>query len=88
MENKVKDLETEAEILKNSLKMTVKRLQQREGFLQQKLAQEKMLRQESEEKLNSEFKASEQNIKKMNTEHEEKASSYKHQVSPANPNSL
>ncbi|XP_035273964.1 restin homolog [Anguilla anguilla] len=79
MENKVKDLETEAEILKNSLKMTAKRLQQREGFLQQKLVQEKMLRQESEEKLNSEFKASEQKIKKMNTEHEEKESSYKNQ---------
>ncbi|XP_035277760.1 WEB family protein At4g27595, chloroplastic-like [Anguilla anguilla] len=80
LENKVKDLETEAEIIKTSLKMTAKRLQQSEGFLQQKLAQEKMLRQESEEKLNSERKASEQTTKKMNTDHENRESSYKNQI--------
>ncbi|XP_035277734.1 WEB family protein At4g27595, chloroplastic-like [Anguilla anguilla] len=80
LENKVKNLETEAEIIKTSLKMTAKRLQQSEGFLQQKLAQEKMLHQVSEEKRNSERKASEQTTKKMNTDHENRESSYKNQI--------
>ncbi|XP_035286940.1 WEB family protein At4g27595, chloroplastic-like [Anguilla anguilla] len=80
LENQLKDLETEAEILRTSLKMTAKRLQQREGFLQQKLVQEKILRQESEARLYSERKASEQTTKKTNTDHEKRESSYKNQI--------
>ncbi|XP_035242339.1 uncharacterized protein LOC118210339 [Anguilla anguilla] len=80
LKQKVKNLEKEAEIINNTLKMTAKLLQRREGSLQQKLAQEQILHQETETNLNSKLKAFQQDIIQMTMEREKTENSHKIQV--------